>query len=97
MNAFKEKTHGVYRDTAEMSQNLKNVMGVGKNWESLNNSQREALEMIAVKIARILSGDVNYRDHWDDIEGYAELGGDNSKTSLPQIKLDLAVAMGDNQ
>jgi hypothetical protein len=31
------------------------------------------LEMIAHKIARILSGDPNHRDHWEDIAGYAEL------------------------
>ena len=29
--------------------------------------------MIACKIARILSGDPNWRDHWDDIAGYATL------------------------
>jgi len=47
-----------------------------------------------MKIARILSGDHNYRDHWDDIEGYAELGGDNSGMSMPQVNLDLTKALG---
>ena len=35
---------------------------------------REALDMIASKIARILSGDATHVDHWVDIGGYAELG-----------------------
>jgi hypothetical protein len=35
--------------------------------------QVEALEMIAHKIGRILSGDPNHQDHWDDIAGYAKL------------------------
>ncbi|WP_257617167.1 hypothetical protein [Campylobacter pinnipediorum] len=29
--------------------------------------------MIAHKIARILAGNPNYKDHWDDIAGYATL------------------------
>jgi hypothetical protein len=36
----------------------------------------EALEMICTKIARILSGNPNDPDHWKDIAGYAELGGE---------------------
>jgi len=94
MDTTKEKTHGNYRDTASISQGLKAVMASGKNWDNLNNSQREALEMISVKVSRILSGDANFRNHWDDIEGYAELGGENSKNSLPQVQFDLAKAMG---
>lgn len=30
--------------------------------------------MILAKIARIVSGDPNHADHWDDIAGYALLG-----------------------
>jgi hypothetical protein len=36
-------------------------------------SQREALEMIAHKISRILAGDPHFADHWTDISGYARL------------------------
>jgi hypothetical protein len=94
MDTTKQKTHGNYRDTANISQNMKSVMSTGRNWSVLRDTQREALELIAMKIARILSGDHNFRDHWDDIEGYAELGGDNSGVSLPQINLDLTKALG---
>jgi len=38
--------------------------------------QREALEMIAHKIARIINGDPNYADSWVDIAGYAKLVSD---------------------
>jgi len=34
---------------------------------------KEALEMIQHKIARILNGDPNYADSWQDIAGYAQL------------------------
>lgn len=43
------------------------------NWNMLNPSQKEALEMIAHKIGRILNGDPNYADSWQDIAGYAQL------------------------
>lgn len=36
--------------------------------------QKEALHMIATKISRVLNGDPNHADHWDDIAGYAFLG-----------------------
>jgi hypothetical protein len=34
---------------------------------------REALDMMASKIARIVSGDHQFKDHWIDIVGYATL------------------------
>lgn len=42
-------------------------------WEGLAPDQREALEMIAHKIGRILNGDPNYIDSWTDVAGYATL------------------------
>ena len=35
--------------------------------------------MIQHKIARILNGDPNWKDTWDDIAGYAKLIGDKLK------------------
>ena len=35
--------------------------------------QREALEMIASKLARIFNGDNNYADSYHDIGGYSKL------------------------
>jgi hypothetical protein len=47
-----------------------------KTWDILAADQREALEMIAHKIGRILNGDPDYIDSWDDIAGYAKLVAD---------------------
>lgn len=44
-----------------------------EGWHRLDPDQREALDMIASKIARILNGDPNYDDNWIDIAGYATL------------------------
>ncbi len=46
---------------------------VRKKLSPLSATQRESLDLIATKIARILSGDPNHEDHWLDIEGYARI------------------------
>jgi hypothetical protein len=69
----REKTHGDFAETARMSQALKSLMGTGYRYPELSDVQCEALDMIAVKIARIVSGDANEPDHWRDIAGYAQL------------------------
>ena len=69
----REKTHGEYYRNAMMAQELKDVLRRGKNWKTLDDTQRETLEMIASKIGRILSGNPHEVDHWKDIAGYATL------------------------
>ena len=69
----RQKTHGDYYRVAMMAQELKDVMRRGKNWKTLDDTQREALEMIATKIGRILAGNPHEADHWRDIAGYAAL------------------------
>lgn len=68
----RKKTHGDFNTHAVISQQLKSVMAQHGVHE-LNANQIEALEMIAHKIARVLNGNPNHRDHWDDIAGYATL------------------------
>ena len=71
------KRYGKFAGHADVTQRIKAVMrncaGEEKWWKVISDSQREALEMIAHKIGRILNGDPNYRDSWDDIAGYATL------------------------
>jgi hypothetical protein len=71
--AERAKTHGSFMDNAELSQGMKNVWRSGRNWQSLTDAQREAFEMIATKMSRILSGNNNEPDHWADIAGYSRL------------------------
>jgi hypothetical protein len=65
------KTHGAFSSHAAFAQRIKAVLREGEH--KLSGVQREALEMIAHKIGRILAGDPNHNDHWDDIAGYATL------------------------
>ena len=67
------KTHGEFREHAVVTQNLKDCVRPLTNWRKLSLSQREALDMIAHKIGRILAGNPNEPDHWHDIAGYASL------------------------
>ena len=50
------------------------------NFEKLDEDMTDALEMMAVKISRILNGDPWYADNWVDIAGYAKLVGDRLET-----------------
>jgi hypothetical protein len=65
--------YGHFDDRARITQNLKRDMRDSPNWEALSDDKKEALEMIAAKIARILNGDPEYLDSWHDISGYAKL------------------------
>jgi hypothetical protein len=69
-------THGDYSDHARITQNIKSVMHDSPNWNVLSADQVETLDMIAHKIGRILAGNPDFRDHWDDIAGYATLSAD---------------------
>ena len=72
--AERETTHGNFAATALIAQRFKDVSKNTPNWSgNLTDVQRESLEAIFTKIARILSGDPNHPDAWDDIEGYARL------------------------
>ena len=72
--AEREATHGNFAATALIAQRFKDVSKNTPNWNSnLTDVQRESLELIFTKVARILSGDPNHADVWDDIEGYARL------------------------
>lgn len=70
--------YGRFVDVAEIAQELKDTIRVGETnrSEELPADQREALDMIASKIARVLGGDANYTDSWIDIAGYATLVAD---------------------
>lgn len=70
------KTHGDYTEHARISQNLKAMMMGEPSYMILTAPMRESLEMIAHKIGRILAGNPDFRDHWDDIAGYAKLVAD---------------------
>jgi hypothetical protein len=71
--AHREKQYGHYEDTARISQCIKIAMQSGPSYADMSVAQRESLDMIASKIARICNGNPNHVDSWHDIAGYATL------------------------
>jgi hypothetical protein len=72
------KKYGAFRDHARVSNNLRGVLTerCQERGQHMSYSQIEALTMICHKMARIVNGDPNYIDSWDDIAGYATLVAD---------------------
>lgn len=75
----REKNYGDYSDVSDTSQRIKYVLRQNPGWEDLYPFQRESLDMIANKIARIINGNNEYADSWVDICGYAQLVVDRLK------------------
>lgn len=75
--AERGRRYGDFREHAAVAQRLQDGMRqCGEGWQKLDPVKRQALTVIADKIARILSGDPEYRDNWHDIQGYAKLAED---------------------
>jgi hypothetical protein len=72
----RRKTHGDFKENAKVSQAIKDAMANSPNWFGLNTTQKEGLEMLASKIARVLCGDPDFEDHWVDIAGYAKIASE---------------------
>lgn len=92
--------YGDFTDHADLAQGIQfrmqrfclkadNADGFIEPWKDhLNNVQRQALTVIADKIARILSGDPDYADNWHDIQGYAKLVEDRLPKTEQQEHTD---------
>lgn len=71
--AERGKTHGP--DAIHQlghAQALKRAIGHREN-PNLTLAEKEAMDMIAVKLSRLVNGEP-IGDHWDDIIGYAAIG-----------------------
>lgn len=81
----RRQTHGDWLETALIAHELRGVLERAllrrrmQGRAPLAAHQIEALCQIDFKKARILAGDPNHPDHWDDIAGYAWLGKSAAK------------------
>jgi hypothetical protein len=79
--------YGEFIENAVIAQKLKEAMASHEGWTRLKPDQREALEVIAQKMSRIVTGDGDYHDNWHDIMGYAKLVEDRiHKLAAPAAK-----------
>jgi hypothetical protein len=66
--------YGDFHLHAYITQSLKNVVREEFSFDTtLSDVHKEALDMILHKIGRIVNGNPNYVDSWQDIAGYATL------------------------
>lgn len=71
--AARGTTHGAFAHNAVCAQQLRAIFRASSQWGSMRPDHKEALDMIATKISRILSGQADFAGHWEDLAGYAEL------------------------
>jgi hypothetical protein len=77
----REKTHGDFEMKAMWIQEImQNLIGLN-SYEEMEADKKEAIHMILVKLSRIIYGNYNHVDHWDDIAGYALLVAGRIKDS----------------
>lgn len=75
--------YGRFMDHADLTQGLKHLVRehrpegqAATNYSCMKPDQQEAVDMILHKLGRIVNGDPDYIDSWDDIAGYARLVAD---------------------
>lgn len=76
------KNYGKFSGIGQLTQTFKEIMRDAPSWSSMQPDQKESLEMIVHKLARILNGNPDYADSWVDIAGYARLVADRLETGL---------------
>lgn len=69
----RDSTHGSFIVNSRVSQSLKEIVRKEPGYAKLDMIHREALDHMFGKIGRIMAGQPEYDDHWDDIAGYAQL------------------------
>jgi hypothetical protein len=72
--AERRGTHGDWAAQAAIAHAIKAALRSGPAWCVMTPGRREALDMVAVKMSRAVTGNPDHADHWDDMAGYARLG-----------------------
>jgi hypothetical protein len=69
----RQKTHGDFASVANTYARFQRIYRNADGYKNMTRSQKLALDMIAVKISRMLNGNANDPQHAEDIAGYATL------------------------
>ena len=73
----RQGTHGNFSDGAKFVQAVMRAAMAAPMWAATTDVQRECIHHIAQKLQRIVCGDPNFRDHWIDISGYANIAANH--------------------
>lgn len=66
-------THGDFADGAKFVQTVMRAAQESPSWGKMTDVQKECFHHVAQKMQRVVCGDPNFPDHWDDIAGYAKI------------------------
>lgn len=69
----REQSYGEFAVLANAIQAFKSVYRASPGWKKMTAVQREVFDMMAVKKCRILYGDPQHLDSWEDLTGYPML------------------------
>jgi Domain of unknown function (DUF6378) len=72
----RQARYGDFGKLAQAAQAFKSVCRHSPSWVTMTATQREAAEMIMLKMCRILYGDPLHFDTWHDVAGYALLAAE---------------------
>lgn len=67
------KVRGDFAEDARIAQGIKQLFRSGQSWARMNDTQREAADQMAIKLARAVNGDPSDPENWHDIQGYGKL------------------------
>lgn len=68
----RQSSHGDYGVQSKVTEAIKDIL-LEAGYKQLPWYVRNALDLIATKIGRLVCGDYKHADHYDDIAGYAQL------------------------
>lgn len=68
----RKNTHGNFSENAQTYHDLIRIIHLDR----LDPERKLAMDVILQKLCRIENGDSNFKDHWDDIAGYATLASE---------------------
>ena len=90
----RQETHGDFKEVARVAQTFRELMRDTVGWEEMNDTQKEALDSMASKFGRLGSGsNPHFRDHWDDLAGYATLASMHCDSDTDTVVRDIATAV----
>lgn len=69
--AKRASVYGSFEDNAQVAQAIKEAMRAHPGWAKLPDTLKEGLDLIALKQARMVTGDWKHIDNPHDIAGYA--------------------------
>jgi hypothetical protein len=89
LTAVRGPVHGNFAEGAKITQGVIGLLTGASQWNRLSAAKKEAIHMIVHKIHRIVTGNPEHKDHWDDIGGYAQLGADDCPVPVALNALSL--------